>query len=101
MVRATPDAEHLEARVTVPDDAWMMDFVFSSGVEEGAVYDNKGGRDYHVPVEGTAEAPPLHVVHISVEMAPIAKVGGLGDVVVALARAVQDNGGGLYKFNPV
>lgn len=34
----------------------------------------------------------LQVVHIAVEMAPIAKVGGMGDVVTALARAVQDEG---------
>ena len=93
MVRKTPDAEHLEAVIDVPEDAWMMDFVFSSGLDEYATYDNRFGRDYHIPVENsTTEAPPLHVVHISVEMAPIAKVGGLGDVVVALARAVQDEG---------
>jgi len=30
---------------------------------------------------------PLHVVHVTAEMAPIAKVGGLGDVVTGLARA--------------
>jgi len=30
---------------------------------------------------------PLHIVHITAEMAPIAKVGGLGDVVTGLARA--------------
>jgi starch synthase len=29
---------------------------------------------------------------VAVEMAPIAKVGGMGDVVTALARAVQDEG---------
>jgi starch synthase len=34
----------------------------------------------------------LHVVNIAVEMAPIAKVGGLGDVVTALGRAVQEEG---------
>ena len=32
------------------------------------------------------------VIHISVEMAPIAKVGGMGDVVTALGRAVQVGG---------
>jgi starch synthase len=32
------------------------------------------------------------VVHVAVEMAPIAKVGGMGDVVTALARAVQEEG---------
>jgi starch synthase len=30
--------------------------------------------------------------HIAVEMAPVAKVGGLGDVVTALSRAVQEEG---------
>ena len=36
--------------------------------------------------------PGLHVVHVAVEMAPICKVGGLGDVVTALGRAVQEQG---------
>ena len=77
----------------VPTDAWMVDFVFSSGVGEGAQYDNKSGRDYHLPTRGsTASKPPLHICHIAVEMAPIAKVGGLADVVTAIGRAIQDNG---------
>jgi hypothetical protein len=63
------------------------------------VYDNRDGRDYHIPVMGgTLSEPPLHIVHISVEMAPIAKVGGLGDVVTALGRAVQDAGRGLFTL---
>lgn len=36
--------------------------------------------------------PGMHVVHIAVEMALICKVGGLGDVVTALGRAVQVQG---------
>ena len=35
---------------------------------------------------------PLHVVHVTAEMAPIAKVGGLGDVVTGLARAHLEAG---------
>ena len=35
---------------------------------------------------------PLHVVHITAEMAPMAKVGGLGDVVHGLARACHLKG---------
>lgn len=31
-------------------------------------------------------------MHVAVEMAPIAKVGGLGDVVTSLSRAVQELG---------
>jgi starch synthase len=39
----------------------------------------KGGLDYHIPVAGgRGTAPTLKVVHIAVEMAPIAKVGGMG-----------------------
>ncbi|KAK9132461.1 hypothetical protein Scep_011989 [Stephania cephalantha] len=34
----------------------------------------------------------LHVIHIAAEMAPIAKVGGLGDVVTGLSKALQKKG---------
>lgn len=81
---------HVKTTVKVPLDAYMMDFVFSEW-EDGGTFDNKNGMDYHIPVfGGVAKEPPMHVVHIAVEMAPIAKVGGLGDVVTSLSRAVQD-----------
>eukprot|EP00256_Glycine_max_P023840 XP_003546152.1 starch synthase 3, chloroplastic/amyloplastic isoform X3 [Glycine max] len=81
---------HVKASVKVPLDAYMMDFVFSES-EHGGVFDNKFGMDYHIPVfGGIVKEPPLHIIHIAVEMAPIAKVGGLGDVVTSLSRAVQD-----------
>lgn len=80
----------VSATVKVPLDAYVMDFVFSER-EDGGIFDNNKGMDYHIPVSGAASRePPLHVVHISVEMAPIAKVGGLGDVVTSLSRAIQD-----------
>ncbi|XAR59312.1 Starch synthase [Bertholletia excelsa] len=34
----------------------------------------------------------LHIVHIGAEMAPVAKVGGLGDVVTGLGKALQKRG---------
>lgn len=81
---------HLKATVKVLLDAYLMDFVFSES-KDGGVFDNKIGMDYHVPVlGGVVKEPPMHIVHIAVEMAPIAKVGGLGDVVTSLSRAVQD-----------
>ncbi|XP_027086051.2 starch synthase 3, chloroplastic/amyloplastic-like [Coffea arabica] len=83
-------SSHVKATVKVPLDAYMMDFVFSEK-EDGGIFDNKNGMDYHIPViGGVIKEPPMHIVHISVEMAPIAKVGGLGDVVTSLSRAVQD-----------
>ncbi|XP_071696538.1 probable starch synthase 4, chloroplastic/amyloplastic isoform X2 [Rutidosis leptorrhynchoides] len=36
--------------------------------------------------------PGLHVIHIAAEMAPVAKVGGLGDVLSALSKALQKKG---------
>ncbi|KAI5060950.1 hypothetical protein GOP47_0023455 [Adiantum capillus-veneris] len=37
----------------------------------------------------TKKRPGMHIVHIAAEMAPVAKVGGLGDVVTGLGRAFQ------------
>ncbi|KAA8519540.1 hypothetical protein F0562_013836 [Nyssa sinensis] len=34
----------------------------------------------------------LHVIHIAAEIAPVAKVGGLGDVVTGLSKALQKRG---------
>lgn len=34
----------------------------------------------------------MHIVHVTAEMAPVAKVGGLGDVVTGLARACLSRG---------
>ena len=46
----------------------------------GAFYDNNGGFDYHVPTRGSLHArPKLSVVHVAVEMAPIAKVQRTGN----------------------
>ncbi|KAK9151761.1 hypothetical protein Syun_010070 [Stephania yunnanensis] len=83
---------HFKVTVKVPLDAYMMDFVFSEK-QDGGIYDNRNGMDYHIPVfGGVAKEPPMHIVHVAVEMAPIAKVGGLGDVVTSLSRAVVDLG---------
>jgi len=87
--------EHHVATFDVPADAHLVDMVFSSGGgdDEWVQYDNAGGLDYHFPTQGATTQPQrLHVMHIAVEMAPIAKVGGLGDVVTSLSRAVQDLG---------
>uniref|UniRef100_A0A7R9VX43 starch synthase n=1 Tax=Chlamydomonas euryale TaxID=1486919 RepID=A0A7R9VX43_9CHLO len=82
-----------KATVKAPADAFKMDFVFSDVKEGDGTYDSRGGFDYHLPVEGSAvREPGLYVAHVSVEMAPIAKVGGLGDVVIALGRAVKEQG---------
>lgn len=91
--------KRMEVEITAPTDAYMMDFVFSNDLTNGGQYDNRNNMDYHIPIVGgkdAAGAPveekPLHVMSVSVEMAPIAKVGGLADVVTSLGLAVQAEG---------
>lgn len=75
-------------------EAYMMDFVFSKrGDEHGGFYDNINSMDYHASVVGgILREPPMHIVHIAVEMTPLAKVRGLEDVVTSLSHAVQELG---------
>ncbi|MEW5300883.1 MAG: hypothetical protein WDW36_003779 [Sanguina aurantia] len=83
----------LKATVQVPAGAWGIDLMFSDSASSGGFHDDNGGLDYHTPIEGSDACDAgLKVVHISCEMAPIAKVGGMGDVVTALGRAVQEEG---------
>ncbi|XP_010533814.1 PREDICTED: starch synthase 3, chloroplastic/amyloplastic [Tarenaya hassleriana] len=84
------NGSHVKTTVRVPLDAYKMDFVFSER-EDGGIFDNNHSMDYHLPVvDGIVKEPPMNIVHIAVEMAPIAKVGGLGDVVTSLSRAIQE-----------
>ena len=85
----------LQVTVNVPSNAHVLDFRFANDdiSSSATVFDSNNGIDYHVPVAGgTGIEPKLNVVHIAVELAPVAKVGGMGDVVTALARATQEDG---------
>ena len=66
----------LQADVQVPEDASVLDLEFSdSGGSSGGFVDSNHGLGYHVPIGGSrVPQPRLSVCHISVEMAPIAKV---------------------------
>jgi hypothetical protein len=41
----------------VPKDACQLDFVFSNTPTGDGIYDNRGGFDYHLPIEGSSGAP--------------------------------------------
>ncbi|PNW71709.1 hypothetical protein CHLRE_16g665800v5 [Chlamydomonas reinhardtii] len=66
----------------------------------GEAFWERSPRASPMPLQGgAAEAPPverdgnpMHIIHITAEMAPIAKVGGLGDVVTGLAKAALARG---------
>lgn len=97
MTAAVPEAGglgFLQATIDIPSDAHTLDLKFSdSGDMHGGFFDTNKGLGYHIPVVGSSSSePPLFVAHVASEMAPIAKAGGLGDVVTALGRAVQEEG---------
>ena len=89
--------DYFSVELTSPKDAFMFDFVFCD--QDGNNYDNRNRLDYHLPIAGginsdgsKAAEKPMHVMSVAVEMAPIAKVGGLGDVVTSLSLAVEAEG---------
>lgn len=41
----------LQVRFTVPKDALQLDFVFSTVPGGDGIYDNRGGFDYHLPIQ--------------------------------------------------
>ncbi|MCL7050834.1 hypothetical protein MKW94_010957 [Papaver nudicaule] len=43
-------------------------------------------------ISSESRSTGLHIIHIAAEMAPVAKVGGLGDVVSGLSKALQKKG---------
>ena len=44
---------HFSAAVKVPRSAHAVDFVLSDVAEGEGTFDNRGGLDYHLPVEGS------------------------------------------------
>ena len=97
-MRAGINGGVLETTIDVPLDAHVVDFLFK---DNGIFVDDNEGVEYHCDVIGASGvAPTLHIAHLAVEMAPIAKVGGLGDVVTALSRAVQEQGHHVDVYVP-
>lgn len=41
-----------QVRFSVPKEAVQLDFVFSNVMSGEGIYDNRGGFDYHLPIEG-------------------------------------------------
>ncbi|CAL1403194.1 unnamed protein product [Linum trigynum] len=88
----------LEKKVS-PDDAKLLrELVWK---RERKVYDvymqcrEKNEQDsisMFLKLTSGPKSPGLHVIHIAAEMAPVAKVGGLGDVISGLGKALQKRG---------
>ncbi|KAL4285449.1 hypothetical protein GQ457_16G012480 [Hibiscus cannabinus] len=82
-------SSHVRAIFKVPLESYMTDLVLFEK-EDGGTFDNKDGVYYFIPIlGGFVKEPPTHIVHIAVEMAPIAKVGCISDVASPF-HVVQD-----------
>ncbi|XP_057545061.1 probable starch synthase 4, chloroplastic/amyloplastic isoform X1 [Amaranthus tricolor] len=88
----------LEKKLTSNDAKILREMVWK---RERCIYDayleckEKTEREMLVTFLSLTAAPTqpaLHVIHIAAEMAPVAKVGGLGDVVTGLSKALQKKG---------
>jgi len=80
----------LAGTVQVPADAHVLDVVFHG--RNGQVDDNNK-KDFHWDVAGAVgQMRMLHVLNTAVELAPVCKVGGMGDVVTALSRSLSEEG---------
>lgn len=67
---------------------WKKNFPLSNTISKFPIIDRENDSD------------PMHIVHVTAEMAPIAKVGGLGDVVTGLARACLSRGHKVFIMLP-
>ncbi|PQP92752.1 glycogen synthase-like isoform X2 [Prunus yedoensis var. nudiflora] len=71
-------------------DFGVQEFVWPSPTDEIPFW-KKGfpswDANLEVPSEVKKDSKLMHIIHVTAEMAPIAKVGGLGDVVTGLTRA--------------
>lgn len=78
-----------------PADFGFGELVWPTPGDEIPFWKNKfPSRDAspEAPAEIEKDSNLMHIIHITAEMAPIAKVGGLGDVVTGLARACLSRG---------
>ncbi|XP_077250958.1 starch synthase 4 [Tasmannia lanceolata] len=99
------------SRLLLTIDGWLLEKKISSNdakllreltwMRDGRIYDTylacKDKKENEtvatfLRLTSSKTRPGLHVIHIAAEMAPAAKVGGLGDVVCGLSKALQKRG---------
>ncbi|KAL8460875.1 hypothetical protein ACS0TY_032391 [Phlomoides rotata] len=92
------DGWFLEKKISVNQAELLREMIWN---REGKICDaymlskEKNERDIiatFLKLTSSSTGVRLHIVHIAAEMAPVAKVGGLGDVVAGLSKALQKKG---------
>ncbi|XP_015876990.2 probable starch synthase 4, chloroplastic/amyloplastic isoform X1 [Ziziphus jujuba] len=88
----------LEKKISIDDAKLLRDMVWKRDgriCEAYKVSKEKTEREAvaaFLRLTSSTTSPGLYVIHIAAEMAPVAKVGGLGDVVTGLGKALQKRG---------
>ncbi|KAI5385705.1 probable starch synthase 4, chloroplastic/amyloplastic [Lathyrus oleraceus] len=92
------DGWTLEKKITVDDAKLLREKAWKKDKTISDIYMACRGQNEDEAISAflgllsSATSPGLHVIHIAAEMAPVAKVGGLGDVVSGLSKALQKKG---------
>ncbi|WJX46752.1 putative starch synthase 4, chloroplastic/amyloplastic, variant 2 [Trifolium repens] len=92
------DGWALEKKISVDDAKLLREKVWKKDKSISDIYLACKGQNEDEAISSflgltsSATSPGLHVIHIAAEMAPVAKVGGLGDVVSGLSKALQKKG---------
>ncbi|TKY59617.1 starch synthase 4 [Spatholobus suberectus] len=92
------DGWTLEKKISVDDASLLREKVWKRDRRISDTYMACKEQSEHEAISAflgllsSATSPGLHVIHIAAEMAPVAKVGGLGDVISGLSKALQKKG---------
>ncbi|KAE9600860.1 putative starch synthase [Lupinus albus] len=92
------DGWSLEKKISIDDAKLLREKVWKRDRRISDIYMACKKQSEHEAISAflglvaSATSPGLYVIHIAAEMAPVAKVGGLGDVVSGLCKALQKKG---------
>ncbi|CAL0329582.1 unnamed protein product [Lupinus luteus] len=92
------DGWSLEKKISIDDAKLLREKVWRRDRRISDIYMACKKQSEHEAISAflglvaSATSPGLYVIHIAAEMAPVAKVGGLGDVVSGLCKALQKKG---------
>ncbi|XP_019434542.1 PREDICTED: probable starch synthase 4, chloroplastic/amyloplastic isoform X2 [Lupinus angustifolius] len=92
------DGWSLEKKISIDDAKLLREKVWKRDKRISDIYMACKKQSEHEAISAflglvaSATSPGLYVIHIAAEMAPVAKVGGLGDVVSGLCKALQKKG---------
>ncbi|KAL0442554.1 UNVERIFIED_CONTAM: putative starch synthase 4, chloroplastic/amyloplastic [Sesamum latifolium] len=92
------DGWFLEKKISVDESKVLREMIWNREVSICDAYISSKGKIEREIIAtflkqtSSTRGTRLHVIHIAAEMAPVAKVGGLGDVVTGLSKALQKKG---------